>query len=127
MPHVKPLNDALSLETYAQQKRTRFRLEGAGDSTENDPGVVEIPVQIVYRIHHLLKAYDGQAVASLEPCGMYRIEFIQLQRLVSELELVRRAISDPVTVHYLGPLLRLIKRSSGYPKSVLTVVSQSTS
>src|SRR5262245_10085932 len=123
MPHVKPITDALSFETYAKQKLVRFKLAGVGESSSDPALEVEIPVQIAFRIHFLLRAYDGQAVRSLEPRGMYQIEFMKLQRLVSELELLSRALADPVTLHYLAMLISLVKRSSAYPSSVLIVIA----
>jgi len=124
MPNIKPLNDALSLQTYAEQSRVKFRLVPESAPLQSGTPEVEVPVAIVYRLHHLGRAYDGQAVKLLLPQGSFQIGFVQLQRLISELDLVAQVVTaDPVSQHYLAQLLPLLRQSSSHPSHVLKVIS----
>jgi hypothetical protein len=122
MPHVKPLNDALKIETYALHKSVKFSVDMASDTKHAPAQEVAVPIAIVHRLHHLGRAFDGQAVKHLLPQGMFRIGFIDTQRLISELELVATAVSDPVTQHYLAKLLPLLRTTSASPSSAVKVV-----
>jgi hypothetical protein len=121
MPNVKPLNDALKIETYSLQKCVKFSVDIPSHAGTTPHDEVAVPVAIVYRLHHLGRAFDGQAVKHLLPQGMFRIGFIDTQRLISELELVSTVVSDPVSLHYLAKLLPLLRSTSGHPSSAVKV------
>ena len=89
-----------------------FRSPGVESLPSDEIGV---PVAICYRIFHLGSAYDGQIVKYLQPSGSVSIPYLEIQRLVSELEVVEKVTTDPVAQHYLAPLLRLLRQSSVYP------------
>ena len=121
MSHIKPLPKALSLETYANQRQVAFAWR-KDSSAESDAVEVLVPLSIAYRLYYFGRAFDGQVVKRIEPVGMARVEFIELQRLVDELQIVEATTTDPVSQFYLSKLLPLLRLSSGHPKSFLTVV-----
>jgi hypothetical protein len=99
----------------------KFSVDIPSDTGPASRDEVAVPIAIVYRLHHLGRAFDGQAVKHLLPEGMFRIGFIDTQRLISELELVSTAVSDPVSQHYLAKLLPLLRTTAGYPSSAVKV------
>jgi hypothetical protein len=123
MPHIQPLNDALSLDTYADQKTVSFTIIERRTSGQAAKAEVQIPLSIAYRLFFLGRAFDCQAIKFIEPRGSTQIDFIRLQVLISELELIARAVSDPVSQHYLKLLLPLLKGSCGDTACCLNVVA----
>ena len=121
MSHIKPLPKALSLDTYANERPVVFSWFKDG-SSGGDAVEVCIPLSIAYRIYYFARAFDGQVAKRIEPVGMARVEFIELQRLIDELEIVEATTTDPVSQYYLSKLLPLLRTSRGHPKSYLNVV-----
>ena len=123
MPYIQPLSKALALETYADQKTVKFRLLGSRPTERAAPSEVLIPVAIVYRLYYLGRAFDGQVIKLIEPHGATQIDYVRLQTFISELELVAKAVSDPVSLHYLNLLLPLLIKSRGNTECCLNVVA----
>lgn len=125
MAHTKPLSRALDLRTYAGERMVCFKLVGMAADIEG-PTEVLIPYSIAFRLHYMGRAFDGQVVKAIRPGGMTRIDFTQLQVLSSELQLVAKTTTDPVSQHYLAPLLSLLAVSAKHPSCALTVSDQAT-
>jgi hypothetical protein len=123
MPQTKPLSTALELQTYLGERTVAFTLVGTPTDVEM-PTTVHVPISIAFRLHYLGRAFDGQVVKLIKPAGMTRVDYIQLQRLIEELELVAETTKDPVSQHYLSQLLPLLSISRKYPTSSLNVIGQ---
>lgn len=122
MPHIKPLSRALELATYASERTVAFRLVGRG-AVDASTAEVHVPLSIAYRIFYLGRAFDGQAIKSIEPRGSTSVDYVKLQVLISELELVGQAVRDPVSQHYLGLLLPLLASSRAHTTSPLNLIA----
>lgn len=122
-PKIKPLNDALSLAAYSGQKTVSYALVQGPLTNQVLKVEIQIPISIAYRLYYLGRAFDGQAVKYIEPAGSTQIGFVQLQVLVSELQLIDRAVTDPVTKHYLGLLLPHLVESRTDTSTCLNIVS----
>jgi hypothetical protein len=106
MSHIRPINKILDLSTYAGDPPVDFRLVGGDD---HELSRVQIPVSVVYRLYHLGRAFDFQAVKLMHPGSMTRLEYPQLQLLITELEQVASIVHDPVSQHYLASLLPTLR------------------
>ena len=123
MARTKPLSQVLNLDTYEGDLKVELRLVADTDEEQAEaPDPVEIPRSIVRRLHHLGRAFDGQAVKYLKPQGKVRVDFIWLQRLIGELELVRETTTDPVSLHYLSQLIPMLTASRTIKNSALLII-----
>jgi len=124
MRTTRPIDTLLKLETYSGEPLVEYAIVGGGgDGNASVP--VKIPVSIAYRIYFLARAFDGQVIRQVEPRASAIVDFANLQRLLSELDVLERAISDPVTLHYLALLLPLLRSSATRPGSSLRVLAPS--
>jgi hypothetical protein len=103
----KPLRDVLDLESYASQPKCAISVVQRRPADRTLPWRVELPVGIVWRIHHLARAFECPTLSHVE-ASMIRFDYYQLTRLIGELELIGSAIRDPVTEHYLQQLLPVL-------------------
>ena len=123
MARTKPLSQVLDLRTYEDDVKVLLRLLPDTESEHpNVPDSVEVPRAIVRRLHHLGRAFDGQAVKFLNPQGRVRVEHLWLQRLIGELELVGRVTTDSVALHYLSKLIPMLKASSSIKNCALLII-----
>lgn len=124
-PRTKPIEKILDIETYSRDRKILFRFSGNRELHKGNAEGVEVPITVVYRLFHLGRAYDFQAVKFLQPQGSLLIEYVWLQLLVLELETIAKIVNDPVVQHYLGALLPFIKANRSDTKSGLLVSQQS--
>lgn len=120
-PSIAPLSKVFDLATYAHEKAVVYTLFGFDRGDAKATLVVQIPISIAWRIHYLGRAFDGQAIKSIQPSASVVVSFTQLQLLRSELDVVSKAINEPVSRHYLELLLALLAKSSANPASCLRV------
>ena len=93
-PRHQPLSRAFELNSFKLDHALWFRL-AAPPGVESLPSdEIGVPVAICYRIFHLGSAYDGQIVKYLQPSGSVSIPYLEIQRLVSELEVVEKVTTD---------------------------------
>lgn len=123
-PRIKPRARAFDLDAFPLDHALWFRIVAPKDAAPVSTNEVGVPAAICYRLHHLGRAYDGQVVKYLQPQGSYVISYMDVQLLISELEMVQKATKDPVVEHYLTPLMGLLRSSSANPKSSLQVVER---
>ena len=118
MRTTRPVESLLKLETYTGEPSVEYSLVGA-EIPAGSERTVSVPVSIAYRLYFLARAFDGQVIRHLEPRSSSVVEYANLQRLVSEFGIVEKAVSDPVSAHYLGLLLPLLKESAKHPRCSL--------
>jgi hypothetical protein len=109
------------LDTYKNDRRVAFQLVNVGSGEPARPQKIEIPLAIVYRLYFLGRAFDGQAVKNLQPDGKVAITYNQIQQIIGELELVSKAVSDPVSLHYIEQLIPFLKYTVPFPNATLLV------
>jgi hypothetical protein len=124
-PRTKPIEKILDIETYSRDRKILFRFSGTREPRKDIAEGVEVPIAIVYRLFHLGRAYDFQAVKFFQPQGSSLIDYVRLQLLVLELETIAKIVNDPVVQHYLGVLLPFIKANRTDTKSGLLMSEQS--
>lgn len=124
MPKVKPIDKILDINSYANDRKVIFRIVGSDQEPSDANDSVEVPISIVYRLFHLGRAYDFQAIKLIQPGGMTRIEYVHLPLLTLEFEQIFHIVNDPVAQHYLRQLLPLLKSKRHDTKTALLVVTQ---
>jgi hypothetical protein len=125
MRTTRPIDTLLKVETYKAEPPVEYSIVGGGSGDDSPIEPVKIPVSIAYRIYFLARAFDGQVIRQIEPRSSALVDYANLQRLASELDVVAQAVSDPVTQHYLAQLLPLCRSSTRRPGSSLRVLAPS--
>jgi hypothetical protein len=75
----------------------------------------------MYRLYHLGRAYDLPRIVALHPTGSTLLDFIQVQVLALELELISGIVDDPALQHHIDSVLELIKQTRGETKMGMLV------
>jgi hypothetical protein len=89
------------------------------ESREFIGGEVNIPLQILYRLHYIGRAYDFQTMKHLKPNGNQILDWTHMTQLKGEIQHLLEAIRDPVIIHYVEPLMSNLELATSRPKSHL--------
>ncbi|GGB14883.1 hypothetical protein [Agarivorans gilvus] len=104
MPNVKAWKDKLNLETYQGSSCSTLQVVDS-QSRELLGAEVSIPVQIMYRLYHLGRAYDFHTMKLLRPDGKSILDWTHIQQLRAEIECLSDIVVDPVVAHFVSILL----------------------
>lgn len=118
MPTGKPLDGISKEETYAAQEHYTFRVLGQSSTSRGEP--VELPAGIVWRLHYLGRAFDCQTIRQLTP-GMLRFDYFQTMRLIGELELIARHVTEPLALRAATSIEALLKAARSDTTAALIV------
>lgn len=118
MPQVKSWNNKLKIETYSDGAFATIQIVD-NETREFIGGEVGIPLQILYRLHYMGRAYDFQTMKLLKPNGNQILDWTNMTQLKGEIQYLLEAIRDPVIIHYVRPLMLNLELTTNRPKSHL--------
>ncbi|MFC0677535.1 hypothetical protein ACFFGH_06680 [Lysobacter korlensis] len=108
----RPLQQKLEPDTYAHDKLVYVRVSlPRGDAPIEH--VTHVPLPLMFRLYHLGRAYDLPRIAAMHPRGSFYVDFISLQTLLLELQLLTSVISDPALLPHIEALAGMIELTAG--------------
>ena len=111
----------LELATYAHDKVVTFNFASKSKVLAQPGKHCSVPLPIMYRYHHVGRAYDLHQLKNLQPTGSSAFDFISVRLLVQELEQISGLMDDLVLRYYSRLLVPYLKSAAADTKDTLVL------